>query len=508
MGNEIIKLHTPQLKVFKSRKALTLNMAGQRSGKSHNIGIKSAIYVSNAPKIRGMIAANTYMQLTQSTLVAVKKVWKDYFGLTEFDTKGNPNGDYVIHKHPPSHFIQFDKFDNYRSIISFKNGAVVFAVSLDNYMAHDGKEIGWAELDETKDTKEEALKAVILARLSQPGLFYQNDTGSVTYLEDYEDQTNYTPFNPCCINTSPAVGVVKWLTDMFQLPLYEKEIYEKVTNPKDYYYHENGNQAVCIYSTYWNAHNLPKNYIEIRLSQLSENEGLKYVFGYPFARTGDSYFMNFNKLVHVKPVVYNKTLPIHISFDFNAKPYMTLECAQVEPVEEFLEFQIRFFREYCLSSPENSTGAVCKRFKDDYEDDDPMVFFYGDASGDYRQAGSGDFTQFDTVRDELSDFISRASDKVPRKNKGVFNRRDFINKIIERKLIIPYNGLDYTVVLIMDESCKYLIEDMQWLKEGLDGKLKEQEKDKETGLKYEKIGHTSDAMEYLVCELLDDYYQK
>lgn len=508
MGNEIIKLHTPQLKVFKSRKALTLNMAGQRSGKSHNIGIKSGIYVSNAPKIRGMIAANTYMQLTQSTLVAVKKVWKTFFGLTEYDSKGNPHGDYVIHKHPPSHFVQFDKFDNYRSIISFRNGAIVFAVSLDNYMAHDGKEIGWAELDETKDTKEEALKAVILARLSQPGLFYNNVTGAITYLEEHENHSGYTPFNPCCINTSPAVGIVKWLTDMFNLSEYEKEIYDKVTDPKDYYYHEIGNQAVCIYSTYWNKHNLPDNYIEVRLSQLSENEGLKYVFGFPFARTGDSYFRNFKKSEHVRNVIYNPRLPIHISYDFNVKPYMTLECAQVESIDELKEFQIRFFKEYCLASPENSTEAITKRFLNDFEDDDPMIYFYGDASGDYRQAGSGDHTHFDTVRDILRNYISRSSDKVPRKNKAVFNRRDFVDKILEGKLTIPYNGMEYRVVIIIDESCKYLKEDMQWLKEGLDGKLKEKVKDEETKLTYEKLGHTSDAMEYLVCELLDDYYQK
>lgn len=501
-----IKLHTPQLRVFKSRKALTLNMAGQRAGKSHLIGIKSGIFVKKAPKIKGMIAANTYMQLTQSTLVAVKKVWRDYFGITEYDSKGNPNGHYVIHKHPPKHFIKFDNYDNYRSIISFANGAIIYIASLDNYMAHDGKEIGWAELDETKDTKEEALKAVILARLSQPGLFYQNDTGQIDYLEETEDTTGYSPYNPCCINTSPAVGVVKWLTDMFNLPEYEKEIYDKVTDPNDFFYLENGNQAVCIYSTYWNAHNLPDNYIEIRLSNLSENEGLKYIFGYPFARTGDSYFRNFSKSEHVMPVVYNPALDIHLTYDFNVKPYMTQLCAQVEAVEVLQEFQIRVFKEYCLPSPQNSTEAVCKRFLEDFEQYDPHIYFYGDASGDYRQAGSGDHTQFDTVREVLSYYISRSSDRVPRKNKSVFNRRDFVDKILERKLTIPYNGMEYTVVLIIDENCKETISDMQWLKEGLDGKLKEQVKDKETNVKYEKLGHTSDALEYLVCELLDDYY--
>lgn len=508
MDEHVIKLHTPQLKVFASRKPLTLNMAGQRAGKSHLIGIKSGFFVLNAPKIKGMIAANTYMQLTQSTLVAVRKVWQQNFFLTEYDPKGNPNGQYVIDKKPPGHFKKIHKFNNYKGIISFLNGAIIFLASLDNYMAHDGKEIGWAELDETKDTKEDALKAVILARLSQPGLFYNNQTLEIVFLEETQSHTGFTPFNPCCINTSPAVGVVKWLTDMFGLPEYEKEIYDKVIDPKDFFYMENGSQCVCIYSTYWNAHNLPDNYIEIRLSNLSENEGLKYIFGYPFARTGDSFFRKFSKLTHVKPVLYDETLPIHLSFDFNAKPYMTLLAAQVEAMYEQMEFHIRFFKEYCLSSPFNSTEAVCDRFLEDYEDDDPHIFFYGDASGDYRQAGSGDYTQFDTVRDKFKKYISSSSDKVPKKNKGVFNRRDFVDRILELKLKIEYNGKLLTVVIIIDESCKELINDMQWLKEGVDGKFKEKEKDPETKESFEKLGHTSDALEYFIVELLDDYYQK
>ncbi len=508
MDDHIIKLHTPQLKVYQSRRPLTLNMAGQRAGKSHLIGIKSGFYVLNAPKIKGMIAANTYMQLTQSTMVAVRKVWQQNFNLTEYDAKGNPHGHYVIDKKPPGHFKKIHEFDNYKGIVSFLNGAIIFKASLDNYMAHDGKEIGWAELDETKDTKEEALKAVILARLSQPGLFYNDQTLQIIYLEDNQDHTGFTPFNPCCINTSPAVGVVKWLTDMFELQEYEKEIEESVTDPERFYYHEIENKAVCIYSTYWNEHHLPDNYIDIRLSNLSENEGLKYIYGFPFGRSGSSFFKKFTKSEHVRPVVYKPELPISLTYDFNAKPYMTLLASQTEYDRNAFEFQIRIFKEYCLASPHNSTRAVTEHFVDDYGIYDPFVLFYGDASGDYRQAGSGDHTQFDTVREILTPYISSSSDKVPKKNKNVLNRRDFVDRVLELKLKVPYGNVEYTVVLIIDPSCKNLIADMQWLKEGLDGKLKEKEKDPDTGEKYEKYGHTSDALEYLICELLDDYYQK
>ena len=69
------------------------------------------------------------------------------------------------------------------------------------------------------------------------------------------------------------------------------------------------------------------------------------------------------------------------------------------------------------------------------------------------------------------------------------NRRDFVDKILERKKQIEYNGKIYTVVLIIDPQCEELIADMQWVKEGIDGKFKELEKDKETGMKFEKYGH-------------------
>ena len=508
MDDHIIKLHTPQLKVYQSRKAITLNMAGQRAGKSHLIGIKSGFFVLNAPIIKGMIAANTYMQLTQSTLVAVRKVWQQNFFLTEYDPKGNPNGQYVIDKKPPAHFKKIHDFNNYKGIVSFLNGAIIFLASLDNYMAHDGKEIGWAELDETKDTKEEALKAVILARLSQPGLYYHNQTKDIVFLEDDQDNTGYTPFNPCCINTSPAVGVVKWLTDMFNLQDYEEDIFKRVTDKEDFFYKETGNKAICIYSTYWNEHHLPDNYIDIRLSNLSENEGLKYIYGYPFAKSGSTFYHKFSKFEHVAPVEYRPELPISLTYDFNSKPYMTLLAAQTEYKRDVHEFQIRFFKEYCLKSPYNSTRAVSEKFVDDYGDYDPFVLFYGDASGDYRQAGSGDHTQFDVVREILAPYTSTSSDKVPLKNKSVLNRRDFIDRILERKLKVPYGTVEFTVTIIIDPSCTELIADLQWLKEGLDGKLKEYIKDTETGEKYEQYGHTSDAFDYLVCELLDEYYPK
>ena len=506
-----IELSTPQIKVVNCRKPLLLNMAGQRSGKTFIMGFKSARYIQNAPKIAGMIAANTYKQLTQTTLREIKKVWKEIYAITEYDVKSNPYGNYVVNVIPPDHFVKNEKFDNYNSIISFQNGGIIFMASLENYMAHDGKNIGWALLDETKDTREDALKAVVFARLSQPGFLYHKDTLEIAYVDDVKDDPNddidnYVEWNPCDINTSPSVGVVKWLTDMFKLENSQKKILKALQSYDHMYYQETDKYTVVISSTHHNAHNLSKNYIEDRLGKLSESEGLKYVYGFPFARTGDSFYRNFSNNDHVFEVIFNPELPVHLTFDFNSKPYMTLLSAQIELNDVLNEFQIRIYKEYCLSSPYNSTEAVCDRFLGEHSNYNPSIIFYGDASGDYRQAGSGDHTQFDTVRDSLSNYINTSSDRVPRKNKNVLNRRDFVDKILERKKQIEYNGKIYTVVLIIDPQCEELIADMQWVKEGLDGKFKELEKDKETGMKFEKYGHTSDALEYLIVELLDEYY--
>ncbi|AVR47245.1 hypothetical protein C7S20_19415 [Christiangramia fulva] len=503
-----LELSTPQVRVINSRNPLTLFMAGQRSGKTFLIGFKSGRYISNAPKIAGMIAANTEKQLTQTTIREVKKAWKKIYGFTEYDPKANPHGDYVVNIKPPEHFTKFEKFDNYYGIISFINGGIIFVASLENYIAHDGKDIGWAELDETKDTREEALKAVIFARLSQPGLLYHKETLEIAYVEDVEDPDEYVNYNPCCINTSPAIGVVKWLTDMFDLEEVAEDILKALTSNAHLYYDQSEEHTIVISSTHHNAHNLSPGYIQNRTAKLSEGEALKFIYGYPFARTGDSFYMHFSKFKHVKPVFFEKDLAIHITFDFNVKPYMTLECAQVVIDDRAKTFTIQFFKEYCPSSPNNSTGAVCKMFLDDFILFNPMIFFYGDASGDYRQAGSGDYTQFDTVRDELRMFINRSSDRVPKKNKNVLNRRDFISRILEEKMIIDYMGQEYKVILVIDPSCEELIHDMTWLKEGIDGKLKKKVKDPETGVIYEELGHTSDALEYLVCELLEDYYDK
>ena len=115
-----ISLSEPQSYILESSKEINLFEAGVGSGKTHLAGIISYRFIEHFPEVKGFIGANTYDQLTTSTLYRVREVWKMFFGLEE-------DKHYVVGKQPPAHFKQDNhNFDSYNNIISFVNGAIIF----------------------------------------------------------------------------------------------------------------------------------------------------------------------------------------------------------------------------------------------------------------------------------------------------------------------------------------------------------------------------------------------
>lgn len=530
----IIELSEPQTAVLECRQSIILDMAGQGSGKSQNIGYSSGMFISDFPAALGFIGANTSMQLSQSTLVRVFKVWKDVYGFTEYDQKKNPAGSYVVDKRPPLHFEKIHHLRDYSGTISFYNGSLIFIGSLENYQAHDGKEFAWAHLDETKDTREEALKEVIIGRLRQYGLWYDVETGEVHFISNNPDGTKFTPdqaiqlnlkaWNPLYIHTSPALGGVKWLTDLFKLGKFEKEIKKEILKKAaGFFYKEYENKAVIIYSTHHNEQNLPPNYIENQESNLiTEDAILKLVYGYPFGKSGGEYYPVFRRDQHVGRVEYIPGKPVHITWDFNGVPYMTCLLSQIIYITGYIDevgnkhelpgiglkafevMQIRFYREYCFgkfgepgTANMNSTEAICQHFTAQHDPLITEVYYYGDASGASNIPGLGSVTNYKIIAEQLYSFIHNYSKRVRVPNVGVSARRSLIMKILAGR--IP------EVEIIFDESMEFTIGDFEHVKEGPDGKVKTKAIDKDTGKPYETLGHPTDAVEYEVCELCREY---
>lgn len=471
-----MELSSPQGAIAASTNPVNLFLAGQGSGKSHLAGLIGYNFVSRFPICRGLIAANTHQQLTRSTLAAVRKVWKS-LGVEEY-SETTKKGHYVISKQPPKSFDKLYDYDNYNGIISFCNGAVIYLASLENYKAIDGIEIAWAILDETKDTREEAVKEVILGRLRQMGIYIDANGNQTSEPTD-------KPFNPVYFLTSPAK--VAWLNEMFSLDDYADEIREKIYYPPDYFKKVIGNKFVTISSTYLNKHNLPSNYIDNQKQNLPSALQNMLIFGDPFSKAGGEAFYGFDRALHVvkglREKEYKQDLPLHISFDFNTKPFTSLLVFQIKDKKVFL------IDEICS---ENNTIKACKAFMSKYGSHRGGLFSYGDPNGraasTKTEEGTNDYT---IIQRELKTL--KPSMRVASKAPAVAMRINWINAILEG---------NSSISLLIDERCKNSINDFLYLKHAADG-TKAKTKKTVDGITFEEYGHTSDATEYMLCKAFE-----
>lgn len=481
-------LSNPQMAIMESTSAINLFLGGVGSGKTHLLGMKTYFFIRKFPRVRGFIAANTYLQLEHSTLFRIREYWKS-IGVVEYDKDSRPWGQYIVNKRPPAGWdMSGHNFDSYYGIISFFNGCVIFIGSLDNAKAHEGKEFGWAVLDETKDTKEEDVKEIIIARIRQRGIYL---VGGVLMDHGTQDQQ----YNPLYIATSPAK--VDWINEWFRLEDYMEEITSRIYRPNDFFQAVIGDKFAVVSSTYHNVENVGFNYINKVLSENSDERGKALIFANPFTLTGGEFYSSFDRLRHVGSVKYNPGLPIHISFDQNAVPYNSASIWQIWRDGEIYMFGC--IDEIALPNPRNSTEEVCDEFIYRYPKHSAGLYYYGDASGRNRSTMNKDFRHhYDIVEFKLKKYLVNKSDRTLRVNPSITKRRDFVNRLFEDKL---------PVRIIIDESCRLMIADLMYCKQAIDGgKDKHIVTDKDTGEKYQKYGHFGDNFEYLAVELFSNFY--
>lgn len=482
------RLTEPQKEVYDTIKERILFLSGIGSGKTHIGGVISLRYITKFPFAIGFIGANTYVQISKSTLKRFFDVWSKF---------GVLNGrNYVVDRIPPDNWPKLHtKLKSYENTISFDNGALIFTASLDNYKAIDGTEFAWAMLDETKDTKEEAVKDVIIGRLRQKAMYIRD--GRLTI------EVTDTSFNPLYILTSPAK--VLWLNEWFKLPDYYNEISERIFSKTDYFHKETDRQCVVISSTFHNQANLPSGYIEGLLDDYigSPHKVDMFIYGSPIAKSGGEFYHQFNRLIHVQQTEYIPDEPIHVSFDFNVKPYISATVSQIyrEDDEETGKhiYYSQTIKEYALEAPRNNSEDLSNAILLDFIKHKGGCFIYGDASGKNRQTVSKEFKHnYAVIESILKPLLNSRSDRVLRRNPPLVKRRDFINKILA-------NGYE-DIRIVVDPSCKELIKDFEFVKEDpKGGKLKEKGKDK-NGEIVEKLCHLSDTFEYYFCSAFDGYF--
>src|SRR3990167_8582932 len=133
-------------------------VVGVGSGKTWAGAVWALTQIVNEPRTVGLIAANTYKQLSQSTLPPF---------LALLRSCGFVEGLHFVRNRAPTWYPS--RFPRHEDIISFSHGPQVVTRSLENYATIRGLELGWAWLDETRDTRREAFQ-VVQARLRHPGM--------------------------------------------------------------------------------------------------------------------------------------------------------------------------------------------------------------------------------------------------------------------------------------------------------------------------------------------------
>jgi hypothetical protein len=494
-----MKINRHQLQLICSDADRNLLHLGQGGGKTNTMGHLAYQLLTHFPHVKGIIAANTYRQLSDSTLTEIFSVLTQY-GITEYDEVGNPSGRYVMNKRPPKHFTPHGyTFETNNSKIFFWNAAVWLTCSLDNYKAIEGQTVGYALLDETADTKEEAVKTVITGRLRQDGMYrnakYDLKKAMETFnLLPFTSEKNEQKMNPLYIFTKPSKE--QWLMEFFDLNRWEQEIKAYIGNKTDYFFKRFDNKAVIIGSTYLNVENVGEKYIENRLADLTDDMAELLIYGSPFGKTGGEYYSSFNREKNIDSTIgVVPTQPIHISFDFNSKPYMTLLVAQL------IDNQLNIIDEYTLSAPRNTIEDICSDFIADYGHlCGAGLFFYGDASGKNEMPIKESKDLYKIVEREFAPLYpeKRLLRQNPRHRSlanGTLGRRSFMNALLKGS---------YEKKLKIHVRCEKLITDFQFVKEDANG-AKHKQKVKENGVTFEKYAHCSDALDYLCCYLLGDF---
>lgn len=208
---------------------------------------------------------------------------------------------------------------------------------------------------------------------------------------------------------------------------------------------------------------------------------------------GGRFYKNFDLGKNTLNYQYNESLPLHISFDFNVNPYVSLSVWQQEGKRCYL------IDEIAMEYPKNKTSDTCREFTRRFNAHKGGLFVYGDPSG--KQDGTKNeagYNDYKIIQNELDKF--RPVLRVFNAHPPVKLRGDFINSIFAE-------NFDDCFVYIYENSV-YLKNDLLFGLEDSDGTKLKQKVKGEDGRSYEKHHHFSDNMDYYLCYTLQESFRK
>jgi phage terminase large subunit len=199
---------------------------------------------------------------------------------------------------------------------------------------------------------------------------------------------------------------------------------------------------------------------------------------------GGEFYKKFSTDKHVGRVSYNPERSLHLTFDENVNPYMTLDVHQIEGM------RATQIDEICLEDPRNTLTDTLNDFIKKYPPNGNTVYIYGDATSKKSDVKLEKGKNFYTlIENRLKSEGYIVQNRVPASNPNVEIRGNWLNEVLG-------TGLD-GIEIIIGENCLKTISDYNYLKTAADGtKHKERAKHPTTKVVYEKYGHNTDANDY------------
>lgn len=215
-------------------------------------------------------------------------------------------------------------------------------------------------------------------------------------------------------------------------------------------------------------------------------------------RNDNAFYFAFSRTAHVREVEFNPTLPVHLSFDQNVLPYLSLSCWQLHRDGDGVEW-LRCFDIFPMRPPRATSSAAAEAFLAKYGGKVQTVYLYGDASGNKRDT-KGVGTDYEIVKRALHRLLNNRSDRTLSQNPNIVKRREWINSIFEGKRLNKR--------MCFAPACKELIDDVFGVKTDANGHKYKQIATAEDGQRYEKFGHFSDTMDYIATSIWEDDFAR
>ncbi len=198
---------------------------------------------------------------------------------------------------------------------------------------------------------------------------------------------------------------------------------------------------------------------------------------------------------------YDPLKPLILSFDFNVAPYMSCLMAQMD-----YENKVVYILEEILGRPEakeNNTPRFAEKIKRILLNMGHTggVVVTGDPAGLQRSTVTEDgVNNYSILLSILDSPQLRPKKRLLSKQPSQITRLEFVNGIFD-----GYQGWSIQIGL----KCRKLIEDLINQRKEMDGsKSKAKITDPKLGIKYERYGHLSDTLDYLLVLFLNEPWKK